>query len=154
MRLPTPDQLAPEDRPVLAEFHRIGMDEDRELFERFPAAYLRDPTWAKASRGLGRMTKAEFDEFFEAYIALLMKYSHRAEDAPTGRAAPVHPALRPARRRGMTLEIPSRRAPVPSRSSPADAPVHRGLIWRSQPPALRRHGGHRDHGADAAHPAW
>ena len=82
MRLPTPDQLAPEDRPTLAEFHRIGMDEDRELFERFPAAYLRDPTWAKASRGLGRMTKAEFDEFFEANIALLMKYSHRAEDAP------------------------------------------------------------------------
>ncbi|MFF5206456.1 ArsR/SmtB family transcription factor [Streptosporangium sp. NPDC000396] len=82
IRLPTPDQLSPEDRPVLAELHRIGMDEDRELFERFPEAYLRDPDWAKGSRGLGRMTKPEFEEFFEAYMALLMKYSHRAEDAP------------------------------------------------------------------------
>ena len=82
IRLPTPDQLAPEDRPVLAEFHRIGMDEDRELFDRFPAAYQRDPDWAKGSRGMGRMTKEEFAEFFEAYIALLLRYSHRAEDAP------------------------------------------------------------------------
>lgn len=89
MRLPTPDQLAPEDRPVLAEFHRIGMEEDRELFERFPSAYERDPEWAKGSRGLGRMTKAEFEEFFEAYIALLMKYSHRATDAPPG-ARPMY----------------------------------------------------------------
>ncbi|MFF3666428.1 ArsR/SmtB family transcription factor [Microtetraspora malaysiensis] len=89
MRLPTPDQLAPEDRPVLAEFHRIGMDEDRVLFERFPEAYRRDPDWAKGSRGLGRMTKAEFQEFFDAYIALLMKYSHRAEDAPPD-ARPLH----------------------------------------------------------------
>ncbi|MEV4245798.1 helix-turn-helix domain-containing protein [Streptosporangium canum] len=82
MRLPTPGQLAPEDRSVLAAFHRAGMDEDRELFERFPAAYERDPDWAKGSRGMSRMTKEEFEEFFEAYIALLMKYNHRAEDAP------------------------------------------------------------------------
>ncbi|WP_433253757.1 ArsR/SmtB family transcription factor [Streptosporangium sp. CA-135522] len=84
IRVPTPDQLAPADRPVLAEFLRIGMEEDRELFERFPAAYGRDPDWAKASRGMGRMTKAEFAEFFDAYIALLMKYNRRAEDAPPG----------------------------------------------------------------------
>ncbi|MFC4588942.1 ArsR/SmtB family transcription factor [Sphaerisporangium corydalis] len=84
MRLPTPDQLAAEDRPVLAEFHRIGLDEDRALLERFPDAYRRDPEWAKGSRGLGRMTKEEFGEFYEAYIALLIKYSHPAEDAPPG----------------------------------------------------------------------
>ncbi|GLK13303.1 helix-turn-helix domain-containing protein [Streptosporangium carneum] len=89
MRLPTPDQLAPEDRPVLAEFQRTGWEEDRELFERFPAAYRNDPEWAKASRGLGRMTKAEFEEFFEAYIALLMKYNRGAEDAPPD-ARPMH----------------------------------------------------------------
>ncbi|WP_203982351.1 ArsR/SmtB family transcription factor [Sphaerisporangium rufum] len=84
MRLPTPDQVAPEDRAVLAEFHRIGMDEDRVLFDRFPEAYRRDPQWAKGSRGLGWLTQAEFDEFFEAYMALLKKYSHRPEDAPPG----------------------------------------------------------------------
>ncbi|MEV0596359.1 ArsR/SmtB family transcription factor [Nonomuraea cavernae] len=82
LRLPTPDQLAPEDRPVLAEFHRLGMEEDFELFRRFPEAYRRDPDWAKGSRGLGRMTKAEFHDFYEAYIELLMKFSHRPEDAP------------------------------------------------------------------------
>jgi DNA-binding transcriptional ArsR family regulator len=82
LRVPLPDQLAPEDRPILAEVLRIGMEEDRQLFERFPAAYRRDPDWVKASRGLGRMTKEEFAEFFEEYIALLLRYSHRAEDAP------------------------------------------------------------------------
>ncbi|MDP9847664.1 ArsR/SmtB family transcription factor [Streptosporangium lutulentum] len=82
MRLPTPDRLAPEDRPALAEFHRIGMDEDRELFERFPAAYLRDPEWARGSRGFSWMTGAELEEFYEAYIALLMKYHRRPEEAP------------------------------------------------------------------------
>jgi DNA-binding transcriptional ArsR family regulator len=92
LRLPTPGQLAPEDRPVLAEFHRIGMEEDRQLFERFPAAYRRDPEWAKASRGMGRMTKAEFEEFFDAYVALLMKYSHGPEDAPPG-ARPMYVRL-------------------------------------------------------------
>ncbi|WP_248961968.1 ArsR/SmtB family transcription factor [Sphaerisporangium perillae] len=89
IRLPTPGQLPPEDRPVLAEYHRMGMEEDRELFERFPEAYDRDPEWVKGSRGFGRMTKAEFDAFFEAYIALLMKYSHPAEDAPPD-ARPLH----------------------------------------------------------------
>ncbi|MDP9861099.1 MULTISPECIES: ArsR/SmtB family transcription factor [Streptosporangium] len=82
MRLPTPDRLAPEDRPVLAEFHRIGWEEDRGLLDRLPELYRRDPEWVKASRGLGRMTMTEFEEFFDAYVALLMKYSHRAEDAP------------------------------------------------------------------------
>ncbi|WP_127939875.1 ArsR/SmtB family transcription factor [Nonomuraea polychroma] len=92
IRLPTPDQLAPEDRPVLAEFHRIGMEEDRQLFESFPEAYWRDPEWAKASRGLARMTKAEFEAFFETYIALLMKYNRSAEEAPPD-ARPMHVRL-------------------------------------------------------------
>jgi DNA-binding transcriptional ArsR family regulator len=89
LRFPRPDQLAPEDRFALAEFHRAGMEEDRELFERFPEAYLRDPEWATGSRGLGRMTKAEFKEFFEAYIALLKKYSPLPEDASPG-ARPMY----------------------------------------------------------------
>ncbi|MET8335976.1 hypothetical protein ABZV14_36080 [Streptosporangium canum] len=38
-----------EDRPALAAFQQAGMEEDRELFERFPAAYQRDPDWAKGS---------------------------------------------------------------------------------------------------------
>ncbi|GIH90602.1 ArsR/SmtB family transcription factor [Planobispora siamensis] len=83
LRLPTPDQLAPEDRPVLAEFHRIGLQEDRELLDGLPAAYARDPSWIKVSRGFRRMTKPEFEEFFEAYMALLTKYGHRADDAPS-----------------------------------------------------------------------
>ncbi|MFI6496039.1 ArsR/SmtB family transcription factor [Nonomuraea typhae] len=80
----TPDfgRVDPAARAALQEFHRIGMDEDRRLLESFPAAYRRDPDWAKASRGFGRMTKREFETFFEEYIALLFKYSHRASDAP------------------------------------------------------------------------
>ena len=81
MRLPTPDQLAPEDRPCSPSSIGSAWTRIVSCSSAFPR-----PTcathWAKASRGLGRMTKAEFDEFFEAYIALLMKYSHGAEDAP------------------------------------------------------------------------
>ncbi|GII30630.1 transcriptional regulator [Planotetraspora mira] len=92
MRLPTPDRLAPEDRPLLTEFHRIGMEEDLKLFDRLPEIYERDPRWVKASRGLGRMTMPEFEEFFEAYMALLMKYSPRTEDA-TPDARPLYVRL-------------------------------------------------------------
>ncbi len=89
MRAPTPEQLAPEDRQVLEEFHRVGFEEDRALLERFPEAYRRDPDWAKGSRGLGRMTKEEFAEFFDAYVALVLKYSPRAQDASPG-ARPLY----------------------------------------------------------------
>ncbi|MFI6506253.1 ArsR/SmtB family transcription factor [Streptosporangium sp. NPDC050855] len=81
MRLPTPDRLAPEDRPVLAEFHRIGLEEDLALFQRLPEIYEREPHWVKASRGIARMTAQEFEEFFEAYMKVLKKHSPRAEDA-------------------------------------------------------------------------
>ncbi|MCK2221337.1 helix-turn-helix domain-containing protein [Actinomadura sp. ATCC 31491] len=92
MRLPTPDQVAPEDRPVLEEFHRVGYEEDRRLFDRFPAAYRADPGWAKGSRGLARMTKEDLDAFYDEYIALLLRYSRRADEAPPG-ARPVHVRL-------------------------------------------------------------
>jgi DNA-binding transcriptional ArsR family regulator len=84
LRLPPPDQLAPEDRQVLTEFHRIGLEEDLQLFGRLPAIYQRNPRWVKASRAVGRMTEPEFEEFFEAYMTLLMKYVRRAEEAPPG----------------------------------------------------------------------
>ncbi|GAA3242577.1 ArsR/SmtB family transcription factor [Nonomuraea helvata] len=89
MRVPTPDQLPPEDRAVLAEFHRIGFEEDRALMERFPAAYRADPDWAKGSRGLARMTKEELNAFYDEYVALLLRHSHTAEDAPPD-ARPVY----------------------------------------------------------------
>ncbi|WP_214415532.1 ArsR/SmtB family transcription factor [Sphaerisporangium fuscum] len=92
LRLPTPDQISEGDRQALAEIHRTGMEEDRELFERFPEAYLREPRWVKGSRGFGWMTEEEFDAFFEAYVALLRRHAHRAEDAPPG-ARPMHVRL-------------------------------------------------------------
>ncbi|MET8143376.1 helix-turn-helix domain-containing protein [Sphaerisporangium sp. NPDC005288] len=92
IRLPTPDRLAPEDRPVLAEFHRLGMEEDRLLFERFPEVHARDPEWATGSRGFGWMTKEDFARFYEAYITLLKAHTHRPETAPPG-ARPVYVRL-------------------------------------------------------------
>ncbi len=88
IRLPTPDQLAPQDRPALEAFHQAWMAEERELLDRFPAAYLRDPAWAKASRGMAHVSAQELDAFFEEYIALLRKYSHR-DAAPDARAVMV-----------------------------------------------------------------
>ncbi|MBB5139932.1 DNA-binding MarR family transcriptional regulator [Thermocatellispora tengchongensis] len=93
LRLPDPDQLPPEDRAALLELHRVNLAEDLELLSHgLPAAYGRDPAWVKASRGLVRMTEAEFAEFFEAYMALLMRYSRSAEDAPPG-SRPVYARL-------------------------------------------------------------
>ncbi|MCF6474448.1 MarR family transcriptional regulator [Nonomuraea sp. MG754425] len=92
LRLPTPGEVAPDDRAVLEEFHRVGYEEDRVLFERFPAAYRADPGWAKGSRGLARMTKEELDAFFDEYVALLLRYSHQAGEAPP-EARPVYVRL-------------------------------------------------------------
>ncbi|MBB5965670.1 ArsR/SmtB family transcription factor [Planomonospora venezuelensis] len=92
LRLPAPDRLAPEDRPALAAFHRVRFEEDRELFERLPEAYLRDPGWIRMSRSTVRLTGEEFEEFYEAYMALLKRYARRAEDAPAG-ARPLHVRL-------------------------------------------------------------
>ncbi|MFI6603856.1 ArsR/SmtB family transcription factor [Nonomuraea sp. NPDC050536] len=84
IRLPRPDQLDPADRPVLAEFHRIGHERDRELLDELPAAYAADPAWVMVSRAFGWMTEQEVAAFFEEYMALLKKYGHRRGDAPPG----------------------------------------------------------------------
>ena len=82
LRMPAPETLAPEDRPVLAELLRLGHAEDMALLSRLPGAYDRDRAWAMLSRGFAHMTKAGLAEFFEAYIRLLQQHSHRPEDAP------------------------------------------------------------------------
>ncbi|WP_327091454.1 helix-turn-helix domain-containing protein [Nonomuraea sp. NBC_01738] len=84
MRTPTYQEIDPGSLSVLEEFHRIGFEEDRRLFESFPAAYRRDPAWAKASRGLVRVTESELEAFFEDYIALLLKHNRPAGEAPEG----------------------------------------------------------------------
>ncbi|NUW44902.1 ArsR/SmtB family transcription factor [Nonomuraea rhodomycinica] len=89
MRLPAPDRLAPEDRPILAEFHRLGLEEDLRLLEGLPRLYERDPARVKASRGLGWMTDEEFEAFFEGYMELLLRHSHSREEAPPG-ARPLY----------------------------------------------------------------
>ncbi|WP_205718514.1 winged helix-turn-helix domain-containing protein [Actinomadura sp. WMMA1423] len=89
VRAPHPGSLRPEDRPVLAELMRIGHAEDIGLLAGLPAAYERDPAWARLSRGFAHMTEEGLAEFFEAYIRLLHEHAHRREDAPPG-ARPVH----------------------------------------------------------------
>ncbi|GAA4059507.1 winged helix-turn-helix domain-containing protein [Actinomadura miaoliensis] len=89
LRMPTPDMLAPEDRPVLAELLRQGHAEDMEMFGKLPAAYERNPEWARLSRGYGHMTEEDLAAFFEDYIRLLHQYCRRGEDAPPD-ARPVH----------------------------------------------------------------
>lgn len=89
LRMPAPESLAPEDRPVLTELLRLGHAEDVSLLAKLPEAYERDRAWALLSRGFTHMTEAGLAEFFEAYIRLLQQHSHRAEDAPPG-ARPVY----------------------------------------------------------------
>lgn len=81
IRLPTPGQLAPEDRPVLEAFHRIGLEEDLRLLEGLPAVYRADPEWVQVSRGGAHLNKAELRAFFEDYMQVLMKHSRTASEA-------------------------------------------------------------------------
>jgi DNA-binding MarR family transcriptional regulator len=92
VRMPAPETLAPEDRPVLAELLRLGHAEDMELLGALPEAYERDRAWALLSRGFTHMTKEGLAEFFEAYIRLLHQHGHRADDAPPG-SRPVYVRL-------------------------------------------------------------
>lgn len=89
LRMPAPETLAPEDRPVLAELLRLGHAEDMALLGGLLEAYERDPAWAPLSRGFTHMTEEGLAEFFEAYIRLLQRHGHRHEDAPPG-SRPVH----------------------------------------------------------------
>ncbi|MFI6480496.1 ArsR/SmtB family transcription factor [Nonomuraea sp. NPDC050663] len=77
IRLPTPDQLPPEGRDALMAFHRVALEEDRQLLDSLPAAYAADPDWVLASRGLAWLTKAEVREFFDDYMRLLRAYQER-----------------------------------------------------------------------------
>jgi DNA-binding transcriptional ArsR family regulator len=89
LRMPAPETLSPEDRPVLAELLRLGHAEDIALLGGLLDAYEHDPAWAPLSRGFTHMTKAGLAEFFEAYLRLLHQHGHRPEDAPPD-ARPVH----------------------------------------------------------------
>lgn len=84
LRMPDPRTLAPRDRQVLAEVLRTAHAEDMELLSRLPEEYQRDRAWAMLSRGLTHMTKEGLAEFFEAYLRLLRRHGHHADDAPPG----------------------------------------------------------------------
>lgn len=106
LRMPAPETLAPDDRPVLAELLRLAHAEDVELLSRLPDAYERDRAWALLSRGFTHLTKEGLAEFFEAYIRLLHQHGHRAEDAPPG-SRPLHIRL-------FTIPADEDRPPEPS----------------------------------------
>ncbi|QXJ24137.1 helix-turn-helix domain-containing protein [Actinomadura graeca] len=89
LRMPPPEALAPQDRPVLAELLRAGHAEDMEILARLPAGYEREPAWARLSRGFAHMTEEGLAAFFEDYVALLHRHAHGPEDAPPG-ARPLH----------------------------------------------------------------
>jgi DNA-binding transcriptional ArsR family regulator len=89
LRMPAPETLAPEDRPVLEELLRLGHAEDMDLLSRLLESYQRDRAWALLSRGFAHMTKEGLVEFFEDYIRLLQRHSLRSEDAPPD-ARPVY----------------------------------------------------------------
>jgi DNA-binding MarR family transcriptional regulator len=92
LRMPAPESLAEEDRPVLTEVLRLSHAEDMALLSRLPEEYERDRAWALLSRGFTHMTEQGLAEFFEAYIRLLQEHGLRPEDAPPG-ARPVHVRL-------------------------------------------------------------
>ncbi|MEW2355457.1 helix-turn-helix domain-containing protein [Spirillospora sp. NPDC029432] len=89
LRMPAPETLPEEDRPVLEEVLRLGHAEDMALLGRLPDEYLKDRAWALLSRGFTRMTEQGLADFFEAYIRLLHEHGLSAEEAPPD-ARPVH----------------------------------------------------------------
>lgn len=92
LRLPLRSQRDGELGVALEGLERGWLEADLELFARFQAVRDELGDWGDAlpySRGEIRVTPAELAEFFEEYVALVMRYARAADEAPEG-ARTVH----------------------------------------------------------------
>ncbi|GII95423.1 ArsR/SmtB family transcription factor [Sinosporangium siamense] len=83
LRFPLRSEQDAETRALLDEINARGVADDMRAF-RLAQAAVEPGAWGDAfpySRGAIRVTLPELVEFFEEYIALLMKYGKSAEEA-------------------------------------------------------------------------
>ncbi|GAA5194471.1 hypothetical protein GCM10023322_58960 [Rugosimonospora acidiphila] len=83
LRFAPASQQSDEMRAVLDEMNRLTLAADLELFARFQLERDDLGPWVDAmrfSRGSIDVTAADFDAFFEDYIALLNRYAQPARD--------------------------------------------------------------------------
>ncbi|MEU6785004.1 helix-turn-helix domain-containing protein [Nonomuraea angiospora] len=81
LRWPSASEMDEESQKLLDEITEFKVDQELELARRFFRDHRRYGEWAKASRGLTHLTREELDEFFEAYMELLSRFSRTPEDA-------------------------------------------------------------------------
>ncbi|MET7330746.1 helix-turn-helix domain-containing protein [Nonomuraea sp. NPDC005650] len=81
LRWPSAGEMDEESQKLLDEITEFKVDQELELARRFFRDHRRYGEWAKASRGLTHLTQEELDEFFEAYMELLSRFSRTPEDA-------------------------------------------------------------------------
>ncbi|GAB3946188.1 helix-turn-helix domain-containing protein [Kribbella albertanoniae] len=91
LRFPRHSEQGEAMRAVFQEFNNLALAEDEEALHRFLRRRDELGPWADAlpfSRGTVNVTLGQLEEFFEEYIALLMKYadSTNAPDARSVRA--------------------------------------------------------------------
>jgi DNA-binding MarR family transcriptional regulator len=82
LRFAPASQQSDEMRAVLDEMNRLTLAADLELFARFQLTRDDLGAWVdtmRFSRGSINVTAADFDAFFEDYIALLNRYAHTAK---------------------------------------------------------------------------
>lgn len=84
LRWPSAGEMDEESQQLLDEITGSKVEEELELARRFFTDHRRYGDWAKTSRGLTHLNREEIDEFFEAYMELLSRFSRTTEDASPG----------------------------------------------------------------------
>ncbi|HEY3507143.1 MAG TPA: helix-turn-helix domain-containing protein [Actinocatenispora sp.] len=88
---PDPTGMDPADRGVIEQVTRRKLATDARdigsIVDNLAAHWDRDHPWTMWSRGGTYLTQDEFHEFHAEYLALLHRYGHRVDEAPSGARA-------------------------------------------------------------------
>ncbi|WP_129842014.1 helix-turn-helix domain-containing protein [Streptomyces sp. RFCAC02] len=88
VRRPAPSELTPAEQAVADTLDRLRMADDMRLAERFISGTDAAEGWARGSRGLSHLTREELNDFHDAYLELLSRFSRGPEEAAPG-ARPI-----------------------------------------------------------------
>lgn len=89
VRFPRHSEQDEATRAAFQEFNNLALAEDQEALQRFLRQRDELGPWADAlpfSRGVLEVTLGQLEEFFEEYIALLLKYSNSEQSSADARS--------------------------------------------------------------------
>ncbi|AXK31720.1 ArsR family transcriptional regulator [Streptomyces armeniacus] len=82
VRRPPQEELTDAERAIMGELDRMRLEEDIGLARRFTLEAAGSEGWMRGSRSLSHLTKDELNDFHDAYLELLRRFSRGPEDAP------------------------------------------------------------------------